>query len=237
MSLKTANVEGVGEVTFQKRRGSRSIRLKVDLNGKIVVSMPWHVSQKTAMDFVLQHSDWLDSQRSQHVQLLHDGQRVGRIHVLRFEKVSGVTKPTVRVTATKVTVKHNESDETNPAVQTIARNGTIRALKKEGETFLPKRLHDLAQANNFNYSSVSVRQLKGRWGSCTNKKAITLNCYLMQLPIEYIDYVIFHELTHTRVLDHSQNFWNEFERHLPNAKNIRKEMRRFQPSVPAERVS
>lgn len=236
--VKTATyVEGIGDVWLQKRRGSRNIRLRVDVSGKIVVSMPSHVSQHRALAFVREHADWLSEQRSQQVNFLEDGQRVGRIHILRFEKTPGVSKPTGRVTASKVIVKHNADDYHDPVVQKAARSATIRALKKEGEVFLPKRLNDLAMKDNFEYASVTVRQLKGRWGSCNNKKEITLNCYLMQLPIEYIDYVIFHELTHTRVLDHSQQFWSEFDKHLPNAKMIRKEMKRFQPSVPAERMS
>jgi hypothetical protein len=87
----------------------------------------------------------------------------------------------------------------------------------------------LAQKHGFEYSSVSVKRLKGRWGSCDQHQNIVLNLYLMQLPWELIDYVLLHELTHTRILRHGPDFWAAMQRVLPNVKAIRKEMKQHQP--------
>jgi predicted metal-dependent hydrolase len=60
--------------------------------------------------------------------------------------------------------------------------------------------------------------------------------YLMQLPWHLIDYVLLHELTHTKVMQHGTPFWQELERHVPHAKRLRGEIREFHPilSGPAE---
>jgi predicted metal-dependent hydrolase len=237
MAVKIIHIPTIGDITLQKRRGRRIVRIKVDVKGKIIVTMPPYVPYMFGEQFVHKHRDWLIEELASRIQYLEDGQRVGKIHILRFEYEPGYSKPIVRVTATKIIVRHSSLLIHDKKVQTAAHTGAIRALKREGEAYLLKRLADIASAHDYSYESSSVRVLKGRWGSCTSKKHITLNCFLMQLPDKYIDYVIFHELAHTRVLDHSPEFWREFETHMPNAKQLRREMKGFQPTIPAQRVS
>jgi predicted metal-dependent hydrolase len=89
----------------------------------------------------------------------------------------------------------------------------------------------LASQTGFSYASVGVKQLKSRWGSCNTQREIVLNLFLMQLPWKLIDYVLVHELTHTKVMRHGAPFWHEMERHLPHAKSLRKQMADYQPML------
>ena len=73
----------------------------------------------------------------------------------------------------------------------------------------------------------------GRWGSCDSKRNIVLNLYLMELPWELIDYVLFHELTHTEVLRHGPDFWSAMKRVLPDVQRRRKAIKSYRPVVGA----
>lgn len=236
MATKTIPIDSIGEVAFHKRKGSRTLRVKVDVRGRVVVSMPHFVAYETAITFVKKHQPWIEEELGRRTPTLHDGMRIGRIHILRFVFDPLASVPRTRVTATQIIITHN-SDHTEVNVQKAAHAGCVRALKREGALFLPKRLKDIARAEGYDFGEVMVRQLKGRWGSCDQDRNITLNCYLMQLPLEYIDYVVYHELAHTRVMHHGAEFWAEFEAHLPNAKAMRKAMKQFQPSIPAQRMA
>ena len=108
-----------------------------------------------------------------------------------------------------------------------------RAMKKEAEQLLPSRLADLARKHNYSYSSVTVRKLVSRWGSCSSHKVISLSYFLMQLPWELIDYVILHELAHTKRMNHSPDFWEELEKTCPNARQLRKQIKEFRPVINA----
>jgi predicted metal-dependent hydrolase len=55
-----------------------------------------------------------------------------------------------------------------------------------------------------------------RWGSCTPANVLVLNPEAIRLPYSLIDYLIVHELCHTKVKDHSAAFWSEVARHLPD---------------------
>jgi predicted metal-dependent hydrolase len=80
------------------------------------------------------------------------------------------------------------------------------------------RLRELAQQYGFSYGKVSIRNQRTRWGSCSGNNNISLNIKLAALPPELYDYVILHELVHTRVHNHSRKFWRELDKYVGNGK-------------------
>jgi predicted metal-dependent hydrolase len=92
---------------------------------------------------------------------------------------------------------------------------------------LTARLRQLADEHGFSYNRVSIRNQQTRWGSCSRKNNISLNMKLAVLPGEMIDYVILHELVHTRVHDHSKKFWSELDKYTGGGKALAAKLRRF----------
>jgi len=101
-------------------------------------------------------------------------------------------------------------------------------IKKDAREILERRLAELAQLHNFQYNRVSIRNQQTRWGSCSSKDNISLNMKLLHLPEELIDYILLHELVHTRVKNHSKDFWNELETIVPNARMMDNKLREYQ---------
>ena len=97
--------------------------------------------------------------------------------------------------------------------------------KKEAKTVLTERLNFLAQKYQFSYNRLFIRNQKTRWGSCSSKNNISLNVNLIKLPQKLQDYVILHELVHTKHKNHSREFWNEMDRYVGDGKGLRREMR------------
>lgn len=83
---------------------------------------------------------------------------------------------------------------------------------------LTRRLKHLAMKHGFTYNRVFIRNQKTRWGSCSNKNNISLNMKVVRLPEELMDYVILHELAHTRVKNHSNDFWVLMNKLVGNGK-------------------
>ncbi len=90
-----------------------------------------------------------------------------------------------------------------------------------------RRLDELSARYNLPYAAVTVRNQKTRWGSCGVRKTISLNINLARLPGELMDYVIVHELFHTKVRGHGRAFWKGLERLLPRALELRRELGRY----------
>ena len=55
-----------------------------------------------------------------------------------------------------------------------------------------------------------------RWGSCSTKGNLNFNCLLMLTPDYVIDYIVVHELCHLREMNHSEKFWAEVEKIMPD---------------------
>lgn len=231
MGTRTVEIPEIGPVTLYKRRGNRSLRLSVGADGEIRVSLPSWVPYLAGEQFARSKAAWiLDHKRAAPAAALRHGQVVGKAHRLRFIPVSHGAKVATRLSQNEIQVYHPAALDTgHPSVQKAAQTACIRALRKEAEALLPQRLKALAEQTGFTYNSVGVKQLKSRWGSCTHQKDITLNLFLMQLPWRLIDYVLLHELTHTKVMRHGAPFWAEMERHAPRARQLRKEIAKHQP--------
>jgi predicted metal-dependent hydrolase len=162
--------------------------------------------------------------------VLQQGQAVGKGHHLRFIAKASADKVTSRVSAIEITVSYPATyDPSNPEVQKVAREACIRSLRLQAEQLLPQRLATLAERHGFTYSKVSVKRLKSRWGSCDQQAHIVLNLFLMQLPWNMIDYVLLHELTHTRILRHGPDFWQAMQAVSPQSSQQRQQLRDYQP--------
>ena len=93
---------------------------------------------------------------------------------------------------------------------------------------LLQRLEMLAARHGYTYNKVYVRNQKTRWGSCSARNNISLNVNLVRLPEALIDYVILHELVHTRIRDHGPAFWDELDRRIARARQLDRQLREYE---------
>lgn len=230
MATKQVSIPDIGTVTLYKRRGNRSLRLSIGANGEVRVSLPYWLPYKAGEQFALSKAVWIAANRSKATNLLRHGHAIGKAHHIYFDQQPFAAKIQARVAANQVHVTFPAVyAPDDAAIQSAAHKASIRALRKEAEALLPQRLHALSAQTGLEFTKVDVKQLKSRWGSCNSDKEITLNLFLMQLPWHLIDYVLVHELTHTKVMQHGTPFWREMERHLPSARSLRKQIGSYQP--------
>lgn len=84
----------------------------------------------------------------------------------------------------------------------------LRELRARARKELPEELRRLAVVNGLRVARVSVRNQRGRWGSCSPKAHVCLNWRLVVVPDFVREYVLVHELMHLKQLDHSPKFWS-----------------------------
>lgn len=97
-------------------------------------------------------------------------------------------------------------------------------LKVKAEEKIAPRIRKWSKTTGLAFNELKFMQLEKRWGSCTPSNTIIINVDAIKLPFSLIDYLIVHELVHTKVKSHSKEFWAELSKHIPNWKELDGEM-------------
>ena len=97
----------------------------------------------------------------------------------------------------------------------------VQSLADQALKVIPERVRHYAPIVGVTYGCITIRNQKTRWGSCSSKGNLNFNVALMLVPPEVMDYVVVHELTHRKEMNHSPRFWAEVERVCPEYKKHR----------------
>ena len=103
----------------------------------------------------------------------------------------------------------------------------LRELTDAAKKDIPERVRRFAVQVGVGVGRISIRRQKTRWGSCSAKGNLNFNCLLMCCPEKVRDYVVVHELCHRKELNHSDRFWAEVERALPEYQTYRRWLKAY----------
>ena len=231
MEDQVVNIQGV-EITFFKSHKAKRLNITIKPFIGVRVSVPHSVSFKKAKDATLERIDWIKSHLAM-MQITEEGFTVfntdtkfqTRTHHLEI-KVSDTDKLRSVIRNNKIIVSiPKSSDIASNEIQLGIRKAIERAWRKEAKEYLPNRVKVLAAKHKFEYKNVAIKNAKTRWGSCSFDNNINLSLHLMRLPNHLVDYVILHELVHTKIKNHSRNFWQLLDIVSGNAKKLDKEVK------------
>ena len=234
---KIINLDGV-EVTFFKSSKAKNINISIKPHRGVRVSVPRFVSFKNAERFAYQKIGWMKKHLSK-MQTLENKATVFNMdtkfstkqHSLQIEKKAITAyKSTIQSGVIKVIIP-NEFHISSLESQNFIKQAIEKTWRKEAKELLTKRTAELAQTHGFKYAKVSIRNSKTRWGSCSYNNNINLSLHLMMLPDHLIDYVILHELAHTKEKNHGVHFWNLLDKVSGNAKGLDKEVKQYRIGV------
>lgn len=222
--------EEFGDISYRRVARSQYVRVRLGTNGSLQATLPLFAPVSSLKKLIDNSREQLrkitvSTASSSYV----DGQVIGHSHTLQLiPNKNGLFKGSVA--GQKIIVSYpSESAPDSPDVQSEIRTHIAAALRKESKAYLPRRLKYLAEQGGFHYQKVRFAHQSGRWGSCSSSGTISLNIALMNLPFEMIDYVLIHELAHTKQMNHSPKFWEIVGQYFPDYKNVRKSLKTRNP--------
>lgn len=207
MPAESITDEEFGIVKLRRVSNARSVKISMSQHGVLQATLPRFASVRHVRKLI-------DSSRpslrkiiaSSDIKIYSDGMRVGKNHYIIIKP--GTSLKSTRKSPTITIYKPPALNPKDQAVQAEIKKHVTNALRSEAKKYLPERLKILAKQHGYQYSQVRFSHAKTRWGSCSSNGTISLNIALMNLPFELIDYVLIHELCHTREMNHSRDFWN-----------------------------
>lgn len=202
-----------GKIEFETNDRSKNIRVRIQASG-LKISIPPSTSEREAMRFVesisakiLRKQAQLQSSKQPNLELTYDK----KIQTLTFEvSVMASERANIFFSLNNgfLNIEFPKSaDLTTHNAQKLCWDGIDYFLKKEAKRILPERTKQLAQKYGFYFRSVKIQSSKSRWGSCSRTQSINYSKYILLLPSHLVDYVILHELCHTKEMNHSEKFW------------------------------
>lgn len=207
------------QYTVRHPTRAKRITLKVEPPDQIVVSAPKRTPKRVIKKFVDQNSNWIKNQVAKlgQRQTLVESESSIMIFGKQYQKElkADHNQPLgVTISAEKILLNFPHVPEEN-RTPTIKKELNL-FLKKAARTFIEKQLKQYSQLMEVTYGSLSLRQQKTRWGSCSGQDNISLNWRLVHYPPEIISYVIVHELAHLVHHNHSKSFWGLVARYDPD---------------------
>jgi predicted metal-dependent hydrolase len=204
---------------------ARRLTIRVYPDARVEVVVPPKVRPAEVERFVSAHREWIDARRALalrnrpvpqpfppgEIELRMTADRL-RLHLAGGSGSLRITAvdPILRVTGAAPPAK----------LRRALRSWLLRAARER----LEPRVAAIAQAMGVEYSRVSIRRQRSRWGSCSARGTISLNCCLLFQRPEVVDYLIVHELTHVKHMNHSARFWQAVERHCASWRELDREL-------------
>jgi putative zinc protease len=222
-----------GEIKIRKNKLARSVKLSVGVDGSLRVSIPYYSPEFAVRRLVNGNRDEIRKMLATHnaKNSYQDGDLIGKTHTLFLRKFSG-EEIKISNEGNQILVQiPQELAFENQLVQSEIRKTVSKILRKQAKAYLPRRIDFLAEKYGFSFEKLRFSHTGTRWGSCSSSGTISLNIALMNLPHHLIDYVIIHELCHTRQMNHSSKFWQEVEKYCPDYKKYVQEIKQFSPTI------
>jgi len=206
---------------MQKYTSARNIKLTINKNGGIKVSLPKYVPYLAARKFLHKNVIWIEKK----LDLLKF--QINRYYYLG-NNIDFIKKEYLNNKNLKYIFKNNTLIVLINRTNTSTNNELFfEWLKLQAEDYIPKRVNYLAEKYNFQFYKLQLKNLSTRWGSCSSKKILSFNVKLMYFNYKVIDYVIIHELCHLKEMNHSVKFWNLVKSIIPEYEIYRKELNKF----------
>lgn len=229
--MPTIHDKEFGDIVVRSQQNASRITIKIAPDGRLRASAPPRTPTLAVKALIATSRGKLREMVAAHQEAYGytSDMPIGKSHSLIISQ--GVSTA-VRTSGTTILAQVGPDDAIDrPAVQAEIRTHVLKALRKEASNYLPRRLKHLADKHGFTYGAVKITHAGTRWGSCSSRGTISLNISLMQLPFELLDYVLVHELAHTKHMNHSSNFWDEVARMDPDYKTHRTRIKQYSPYV------
>ena len=213
-AMATEQMQGI---TYTVRRSSRArrVRVNVHVHAGVEVVLPTRAPERAAAAAVSELRPWIERRLAQAREtraLVAARARAGTVPYLDdcLELVPQAGRSRVHRQGQQLLVPEGDH---RPALE--------RFYRRSARAEVGRRLDRASALAGLPYSGLTIRGQRTRWASCSSNGHMSFNWRLMLAPGRVLDYVVWHEVCHLRVLDHSPRFWAMVERYCPGYREDR----------------
>jgi predicted metal-dependent hydrolase len=198
----------VTEYTLRRSDRARRVRVSVESDGAVAVTLPRRAPFRAADEAVRELAPWIERRRRALARAAADVVRTpGTVPYLGRE-LTLVAEP-------RRTRAHRRADAL--LVPETGREAALeRWYRRAARAEIVPRLDAAVARAGTSYTRLTIRGQRTRWASCSSGGAMSFNWRLLLAPEPVLDYVVEHEVCHLEVMDHSRRFWRLLESRVPD---------------------
>jgi len=222
----TRQISALNQIKLQERivtyktifsNKAKYLRLQINHANELEVILPKRYKHEKAEDFILQKKNWI-------LKHLKEKQKAGFYFL--GKEINVQVNYNLFVKKPQIIYSHKKLIANIPAGYSFTQDEVYNSwLKHKAKIYIPKRVGELSKLTGFNFSRITIRSQKTRWGSCSANSVLSFNYRLLRFDEKVIDYVIIHELCHLKELNHSKKFWKLVEKYCPNYKSLKRKLK------------
>jgi len=239
--------EGIGSAsgwTVRESPRSRRLSVRVHHGGRVEVVVPRGTARPMVLAFLQRHRRWIDRRREQaqarpsepfppqELRLAAIGQR-WHVHLSGGVGTFRVANPGRGDLPPGGESRERVLGIRGTGSRSALRDCLLHWLYAHAQLEFGARLTQLAAVTGHEFARLQIRRQRSRWGSCSARGTISLNCALLFQRPEVLNYLLIHELVHTRHMNHSRRYWAAVANLEPHYRELDRELLAGWTRVPA----
>lgn len=220
----------------------KTIGIKISMQEGLVVTAPFGCPQYEIDRALEKRKDWIEEKlgamkrqrnlsndRFPREKLLY----LGRSYDIKI-RYSYLKTSQAKLKDDYFEIRLNELLKFNRIKRTEAISKAIRQWYRDmGYKVMKERTDHYSGRMGLSYNKLMIKDVKSRWGSCSSNKNINYNIKLMLMPLELIDYIVVHELSHLVYMNHSKAYWSYVEKYMEDYKHRDRAIKELSPDINA----
>jgi len=202
------------------RTKRKTFAIIIQSDGRLVVRAPLRATNRQIIAFVDQHAGWIQQKQAEvssrnmksQAKNFRDGEKFLFL---------GKEYPLILVDNQKQPLLLDGSFKLAARVQPKAQLAFTGWYKKQAAEIIFARVDSYVNQHGFSFTKFGITGARTRWGSCSQKGSLNFSWRLVMAPMEIIDYIVVHELVHTRHHNHSRDFWSAVAQIMPQYRQRR----------------
>lgn len=205
----------LAEEVIIERKNVLHARVNVDESRRVRLIVPSDFTERDIEKLTLKKGKWINNNLRFFLTRIQKTIKLAKKEVLflgepfSFEYVPSLADDNIDFKSRRILTSLNLANESE----------LLRWYRQKAQDCIIKRVQYLSQKSHFNYKKIFIRAQRTKWGNFSKKKNLSFNWRLVKAPQFVLDYIIFHELIHTEIFNHSRLFWLKISFLMPRYKD------------------
>ncbi len=200
------------------RSSRKTLSLIVEKDAKLIVRAPMKMTGQVILSFVEKKRDWIVAKQDE-----------ARNRIEKHEEIKSGLEDKVLYLGNYYPLVEMENykyalnfDKVSFLIESSYYLHSKKLLelwyRRQAVKVIHERTQHFSKLSGLTFLNFKINGANRRWGSCSQKKSLNFSWRLILAPLSVVDYVVVHELAHTKEMNHSAKFWNLVEQILPDYK-------------------